>query len=277
MNKHLHLLLASLVLAAFSPTLSAQQAAQQAPPAQAPKGPGVVELRRTLQESYRAEDWFGYRDAAQQLHALRPNNGQYMYHVVIGSALVGDLRSAYSMMLDMQKQGLSYDFDANKDTIPIRNTQVYSHVNDILKIQGEPMGIVEPWYALGPEVMAPGALAWDPTRESLLLGTIRDGVVFSVSKDGARGNCCVPMGKTACGAFAAYWWMRSAVASGCPVRPTVVSPALTQWTPVARPCLSLTWKPWNCCAASPCRSTVAPTTWAAWPRGRTAPFTWWMG
>lgn len=187
MNRSLFLGVAFAALSATAlaqspaPNQAASQAATQAPAQPRSAGPSVVELRQQLQSTYANEDWFGYRDAARHLHKLRPNNGLYMYHVVVGNALVGDLPAAYTMMLTIQRQGLSYDFDATPDTIPIRHTEVYQHVNNLLKIQGEPMGEAEAWKTLGPEVVLPGALAWDATREAMLIGSIADGVVFSVS------------------------------------------------------------------------------------------------
>lgn len=169
--------LITIAMLLVATSLWAQQAAR-------PSGPGVVELRRALDQAYADEDWFAYLDAARKLHLLRPNNGQYMYHVVVGNALVGDLSGAYTMMLTMQRQGLSYDFDATPDTIPIRRTEAYGHINELLKIQGEPMGEVRTWHTFGPEVKTPSSLAWDPSRGAMLLGTVRDGVVFAVTPGG---------------------------------------------------------------------------------------------
>lgn len=145
---------------------------------------GVVELRHQLDEAYQARDYQGLLRVATRLHSMRPNNGEYMVQMVLANALLGNRSAAYDMMLQMQRQGLSYDFNSMPDSLKIRDTEAYDHINDMLKLQGEPAGNLTLQSELPGEVRLPTALAWDASRGVLLVGSARDGKVFTVDGEG---------------------------------------------------------------------------------------------
>ncbi|NIP17790.1 MAG: hypothetical protein GWM87_06295 [Xanthomonadales bacterium] len=169
--------------------LAAVVAVQPVPaPAQQADTPpmGVLELREKAGQAYFKEDYAAFRDAMVTLHQLRPNNSEYMYRLVLAHALMNDLRPAFDMMLRMQQQGLHYDFDQTEDSRSLRDTEVYGYLNNLMKIAGEPVGTVEEVALLDADVRFPEGLAWDPTREAYLVGTVTDGLVLSVSESGER-------------------------------------------------------------------------------------------
>ena len=135
-------------------------------------------------EAYAAGDYLTFRRALESLHEKRPFNSEYMYQLVIAHALLDEKTPAYDLMLRMQQQGLAYDFNANEGTKNIRNTQVYDYVNDLMTKATEPLGESEAVFTLPDNVRMPEALAWDESRQKFLVGTVADGSVLAVGKDG---------------------------------------------------------------------------------------------
>jgi hypothetical protein len=169
-------------------TAQTEQAADQAAPAPAaaaPRGPSVIELRQRANAAYAAGEHAALLEAAQQLHQMRPWNPEYMSFLVVAHALNGDRTNAYNMMLAMQRQGLSFDFNSTADTESLRGTEVYDYVNDLMIRAGEPAGVAQLEFQLPADLLLPTAMTWDPTREAFLVANARDGAVFSVGADGA--------------------------------------------------------------------------------------------
>ncbi|MGA9574944.1 MAG: hypothetical protein WBS20_13470 [Lysobacterales bacterium] len=135
-------------------------------------------------QAYAAGDYLDFRVALEELHKLRPNNSQYMYQLVIAHALLDEKSQAYDLMLRMQKQGLAYDFTESDDTQNIRDTEVFDYVNNLMKTAAEPMGESEAAFVLPQNVKLPEAISWDESRQKFLVGTIAEGRILAVDKDG---------------------------------------------------------------------------------------------
>lgn len=144
----------------------------------------VPDLLVMANQAYADKDYSTFLNAMQKIHEKRPNNGEYMYQLVIAHALMKQKTPAYDMMLRMQQQGLAYDFNQTESTLYIRDTEVYEFVNDMMKTAGEPMGTSELVVTLPADVLMPETIAWDEDRQKFLLGTISDGSIFAVGKDG---------------------------------------------------------------------------------------------
>jgi len=84
----------------------------------------------------------------------------------------------------MQQQGLAYDFMATQDSMNIRGTEVFDYVNDLMKIAGDPLGETEKVFVLPDSVVMPEAISWDESRQKFLVGTIAEGQIIAVGKDG---------------------------------------------------------------------------------------------
>jgi len=170
--------LVSISLAASSLPLLAQTAKPAALPENVPA------LLVKANEAYIAKDYNTFRSTLESLHAKRPNNSEYMYQLVIAYALLDLKTEAYNLMLIMQQQGLAYDFSLSDDTLNIRGTQVFEHVNDLMIMAGNPVGESEPVFDLPESVKLPGTISWDESRQKFLVGTIAEGQILAVSKDG---------------------------------------------------------------------------------------------
>jgi sugar lactone lactonase YvrE len=171
-----------LTLAVFSSPLVAQIGPSTESVPVPPEN--VPALLVTINEAYAAKDYLTFRSALVKLHKLRPNNSDYMYQLVIAHALLDEKALAYEMMLGMQQQGLAYDFSLTENTNNIRGTEVFDYVNDMLKMAADPMGEVEPVFVLPESVVMPETIAWDESRQKFLIGTIAEGQILAVGKDG---------------------------------------------------------------------------------------------
>ncbi len=107
---------------------------------QAPQ-PSIESLEEQSRKAFAEGDAPGAYAVNLQLHERRPYNVEYMVNVVRAAALQDRQDSeAYEMMLTMQRQGLSYDFNQTDDTLDIRKTEVYQYINDLMVEAGKPAG-----------------------------------------------------------------------------------------------------------------------------------------
>ena len=134
--------------------------------------------------AYTVKDLLTFRQALESLHKLRPYNSEYMYQLVIAHALLDEKSEAYNLMLRMQQQGLAYDFLESENTLNIRGTEVFDYVNDLMKMAKEPVGESETIFVLPETVVMPEAISWDESRQKFLVGTVAEGQVLAVGKDG---------------------------------------------------------------------------------------------
>jgi len=166
----------SLLLAGFG--LEAQTETTEAMPG------NVQELLVRANNAYAAGDYLTFRKAMERVNSLHPYNGDYMYQLVIAHALLDEKRPAYDLMLRMQQQGLAYDFTKVDSTMNIRETEVFDYVNDLMVMAAAPLGESEPVFTLPEDVLMPETIAWDESRQKFLVGSVADGSIFTVSKDG---------------------------------------------------------------------------------------------
>jgi hypothetical protein len=164
---------------ALLPDQIAQQARQQVSAAS-----GVPELRVIADKAYTSKNYTLYREALIRLHSMRPNNSEYMYQLVLAHSLMNDRTAAFNIMLQMQRQGLSYDFSRTPDSTNLQGVQLFDYLNDLMVAAGQPMGSATGEVTLGADMVLPEAIEWDPNREAFLIGTVRDGAIVSVSKAG---------------------------------------------------------------------------------------------
>lgn len=168
-------------------TSTAAEAGQGAamPPANARASTrGVRELIQRANTAYAAKDYPEMLEAMEQLHQLRPWNADYMAFLVIAYALNEEREKAYELMLTMQRQGLSWDFDQTEDSAFLRGTEAYEYINDVMVRAGEPAGEAALEFDLPADILLPTAITWDSTREAFLVTTARDGAVYRVGTDG---------------------------------------------------------------------------------------------
>ncbi len=185
----------SVLLLTFS--LPAQQSAESAqgnPTDTQPVSPApakkkivesVAELEENSRQSYADGKYVRFYVANMKLHELRPYEPRYLENIIAACALVDRKRTAYHYLLQMQRQGLSNDLSKNPDTESIRDTEVWTYLNDLMIGAGEPNGAGEVAFTLTAEQSSPVAISWDESRGLFLVGTETNGTVIAVSEDGS--------------------------------------------------------------------------------------------
>jgi len=172
----------ALIALLFAVALQAQQ-----PPANVEQNPvpSRQSLEQQSQEAFAAGNAQLAHDVNLQLHQRYPYIGEYMYDFVRAAALLDLKTEAYEMMLHMQRQGLSYDFNKTEDTLNIRRTELYGYLNDVLVEAGKPAGDAAVAFKLSGTAADFQAIAWDASREKFLVGTAKEGLVLAVAEDGS--------------------------------------------------------------------------------------------
>ena len=143
----------------------------------------LEEQSRVAYEDGRA---LGFYIANRKLSELRPFEPEYTYRMTRACALMGRRSNAYEYMLKLQQQGVSYDFDATEDTVNIRDSEAYSYINGLLVEAGQPAGDGSVAFTLPGDPADFEAIAWDGSREKILIGTLREGTVLAVGDDGKK-------------------------------------------------------------------------------------------
>ena len=160
--------------------------------AQAPDGqqrvllgeqPHQVQITVWMKEAAKAYDegdHAGWAQATEELHKLRPYNQDFMRHLVEAHAQTGELSKAFNMMLLMQQQGLSEQWDEIDNVAPLREHRLYGHLNDLMVEAGQPFGEAEQFATIDPDMPMPEGVAFDPASERLFVGNVREGrIVFT--------------------------------------------------------------------------------------------------
>jgi hypothetical protein len=153
--------------------------AQESPP------PTIISLEQQSREAFAEGDALRAYEVNMTLHQRLPYIGEYMANVVRAAALDDRKTEAYEMMLKMQRQGLSYDFNQTDDTLKIRKTEIYMYVNDLMVEAGKPAGEGELAFKLAGLPADYQAIAWDASRERFLVGTAEKGLVLAIAEDGS--------------------------------------------------------------------------------------------
>ncbi len=182
MLKSLSRYLAAIVLL-FA--LGNQAAAERPPLDEMPHGFQIAFWLNQAALAFNEGDYGDWARATEKLHALRPNNQDFMSHLVQAYARIGETSKAFEMMLTMQQQGLHQNWDELDAVESLRSHRLYNHLNDLMMAAGEPFGQAEEFARLGPEIRMPEAMAHDPESGRFFVGTIGDGLILS-STDGSE-------------------------------------------------------------------------------------------
>ena len=143
--------------------------------------PGLEAAARTALEE---DNGLRYMQTMILLRRQRPYDPEYLYGLVIAYAMMGRTQGAYAYMLQLQKQGLSYDFDESEQTEGIRGTEVYDYLNELMFEAGKAAGEGEVAFTLDKDTRLPKGIDWDTGRQSFLVGTLHDGAVMAIDSDG---------------------------------------------------------------------------------------------
>jgi hypothetical protein len=166
-------------------TLQAQSSnAPQAVAQEVSEREKIATLQQKSQEAFAAGNWVAFYSANMKLNRLRPYEPEYFVNIVRACALIDRKSTAYHFMLQMQQQGMSYDFNSTDDTLNIRNTEAYEYINGMLVDAAKTAGVGVPAFTLPGSPADFRAIAWDGSRDRFLVGTLNSGTIIAVSADG---------------------------------------------------------------------------------------------
>ncbi|MCK9537731.1 hypothetical protein [Dokdonella sp.] len=120
----------------------------------------------------------------ERLSQLQPNVGQVRLALARTYGLQGEKSKAYDTLLAMQKQGYGYDLADDPDFAKVADTKVWDYILEGLEVNMKPFGEGQVAFTLPGGDHLFDALAFDPARKQLLAGSVRDGTIQLVGKDG---------------------------------------------------------------------------------------------
>ena len=128
----------------------------------------------------------------QRLIALQPDVGDLKLALATAYAQKGDKSKAYDLLLTMQKQGFGYDLADNPNFSKIADTRVWKYVTESLAANLKPFGEGKVAFTLPAGDTLFESLAFDPKRKQFLVGSVREGKIYRVGKDGKLEDFITP-------------------------------------------------------------------------------------
>jgi len=113
----------------------------------------------------------------QRVGELMPNSGDLKLQLALAYAKIDDKQHAYDTLIHMQMQGFGYDIGQDPRFEPIHGTRVWDYLVSNLEVNAKPFGEGKAAVELPKGDYAFTALAWDPKRSRLLVGSAREGKV----------------------------------------------------------------------------------------------------
>ena len=128
----------------------------------------------------------------QRLTELMPNTGELKLALASVYAEQGDSAKAYEILLRMQQMGYGYDLANNPAFAKIGGTKVWSYITEGLKTNMQSFGEGKVAFTLPKGDYLFESLAFDPKRKQFLAGSVREGKIYLVGKDGKLQEFIVP-------------------------------------------------------------------------------------
>jgi len=144
----------------------------------------VEALRAMLVEFHQQKDAVSESAVWKRLSEVRPHVGQIKLELAASYAKQGMKSAAYTALLDMHGQGYGLDVAADPRFGPVADTRAWEYIAKSLKDNANSFGGGEVAYTLPKDDLLIESLSWDASRKQLLVGSIREGAVYSVGAGG---------------------------------------------------------------------------------------------
>ena len=122
--------------------------------------------------------------ALERLAELRPGNGDVKLALAATYAEQGEKTKTYDTLLALQKEGFGYDLTDNPNFKKVADTKVWTYAVDMLKANLKPFGEGKVAFTLPGGDHLFESLVFDSKRQRFLVGSVRDGSISIVGKDG---------------------------------------------------------------------------------------------
>ena len=185
-----HILPLAALLAAL-PCLAQDPAPQAAVPAE---NAAVIEqiarikepalLTQLVARSRQSGDKEAELAALDQRIALRPHIGAYKLDKALTLAREDRKSEAYTLLIALQNTGYAYDLRDDKRFANISETEVWKYILENFDANRASYGSGELAYTLPREDLLLESLAFDSSRNKLLVGSAREGKVYVVEEGG---------------------------------------------------------------------------------------------
>lgn len=194
-------ILGRAVFALFAPLAIAQTA-----PPHAPRGPDPSSLTQAQIQDAEVPGAL-YKLAAiykktgdlerlawtlQRLAQLMPNTGELKLALASVYAEQGEKSKTYDVLLHMQQQGFGYDIANDPAFAKVNDTRVWNYIVENLAANMKPFGEGKVAFTLPKGDYLFESLVFDPKRKQFLVGSVREGKIYLVGKDGKVSDFIVP-------------------------------------------------------------------------------------
>jgi hypothetical protein len=130
--------------------------------------------------------------ALKRLTEMLPNSGDMKLALATTYALRDEKSKAYDLLLSMQKQGYGLDLAKDPNFEKISKTKIWPYILQGLSANLKPFGEGKVAFALPDGDHLYESLAFDPRRGQFLVGSVRDGTIQLVSKNGTLTDFIKP-------------------------------------------------------------------------------------
>ncbi len=144
----------------------------------------VADLQAMAGRFVAARDFRSAASVWKRLVELRPHVGRYKYELAASQAQVNEKSLAYNTLLEMQQQGYGFDLASDKRFALVATTEAWKYIVEGFDANRQTFGEGRVAYTLPTDDLLLESLAWDPTRKQLLVGSAREGKVFTIGKGG---------------------------------------------------------------------------------------------
>lgn len=197
----IHRILCAFVFGLVAAVSHAQEAPSGAPSApdpymlteaqiQSAKTPGPLSRLAAMYKEkgdYERLSW-----ALKRLTQLVPNDGNIELALATTYALRDEKTKAYDLLLSMQKQGFGFDLSKDPNFEKISTTRVWTYILENLSANLKPFGEGKVAFSLPAGDHLYESLVFDPKRGQFLVGSVRDGTIQLVSKNGTLTDFIKP-------------------------------------------------------------------------------------
>lgn len=121
----------------------------------------------------------------KRLAALRPHVGALRYELAAAYAQQDMKSEAYNTLLELQAAGFSQEIENDARFEKVTTTEVWKYIVQGFQRNRDSFGEGEVAYTLPREDLLIESLAYDPTRDQVLVGSVREGKVYAVEDDGS--------------------------------------------------------------------------------------------
>lgn len=157
--------------------------AQEAPDAvgEETRIPALVQRALT---AYEAEDYERMEQVLERAVELRPQLADLRFLLAKAYALQDEKQAAFNALVELQSQGLSFPLEGDPDFENLRPFDLYDYLVEQFAKNGQPYAPPASRFEIESTDLLLESIAYDPTGDRYLVGSIATGTVYLVSDDG---------------------------------------------------------------------------------------------